>query len=800
MDRKIPQPMLSVHIKLSDKGWILEQCAQELAARLEYVTYDLKPDPSATIQYYMTYGSRENRVSKLEASFVTHLEEQADARELFYRIARSVDLNICMSERYRSLLTTSGITNSTVIKPGVDLAEFAPNIRIGVVGRTYHTGRKGEHVVADVLDVPGIEWFFTGSGWPLPALDLAPGEMPEFYRSMDYVLIPSLYEGGPMSAIEALACGTPIIAPDVGWIPDYPHIPFSVGDSGDLRRVLSQLIAEKAMLRKHVVGQTWDRFAEQHDVSFRKLISDKFPGERIVPAKPMRPANINQKQRKIGKVSLILHGVESQLVGGPSIRVPELAQALRSQGFDVQQATPNDVQKSELAHVFNVWQPTDATAALKALRTRGARILFSPIFIDLSARHLWDRELVALFENALDADLPAALQSFRDTYEDFSLVPFSERQEPFPNYYDQLRVMISLADHIAFLSDDEREKLSTVAGKPVSGSLVRNAAAPMTTQKADPALFQTTFPFVPKQFVLCVGRIETRKNQLMLAVAARKQGLPLVLAGDISDEDYADLIRRFGGANVYLLGRLEIASGLLQSAIAAASAVALPSWAEGIPLSGLEAVAAGKNVVLSDQPHLKEYFGETVDYCKPHDVDDIGQRIYSAVRKSAENENRKRVQDVSKIPTWADHVDDTLQAYAKCIDKPRNMVGRFPIDAAVADSQLLKERLKREEADFQAWHIDQHAGALATRVEEQTAVIARLEHQLAAAREANETGNAKHEHDRSAWRVERDDIAARNNALVRQNQDILASYSWRITAPFRKFTAIYLYCRRLLRL
>ena len=84
---------------------------------------------------------------------------------------------------------------------------FKPVIKIGVVGRTYHTGRKGEDLVQKLMDEPGIEWHFTGSGWPAPA-EMYPAEMmPDFYNSVDYILIPSYYEGGPMSILEALACG-----------------------------------------------------------------------------------------------------------------------------------------------------------------------------------------------------------------------------------------------------------------------------------------------------------------------------------------------------------------------------------------------------------------------------------------------------------------------------------------------------------------------------------------------------------------------------------------------------------------
>ncbi|MFX8972756.1 hypothetical protein ABTN24_19785, partial [Acinetobacter baumannii] len=86
---------------------------------------------------------------------------------------------------------------------------------------------------------------------------------------------------------------------------------------------------------------------------------------------------------------------------------------LREQGFDAQLGTTGDVRKSEIAHVFNVWEPSEAIATLRSLRLRGARILFSPIFIDLSARHLWDQKLIAIFESATGS-IPsdAALLSF----------------------------------------------------------------------------------------------------------------------------------------------------------------------------------------------------------------------------------------------------------------------------------------------------------------------------------------------------------------------------------------------------
>ena len=265
-------PQLSVHIKSSDPGWILERMTQALAQRLSYVTTSNRTNPRAAIQYYLNYTEHLGRVSPIELASFTHVDDALpDMKERYFQVAREVDAAVCMAERYAAELRAIGIRDVHVIRPGVDLDRFTPRVKIGVVGRTYSCGRKGEALVRDVLDMPGIEWHFTGSGWPLPSRALEDADMPAFYREMDYILVPSLYEGGPMCVIEALACGTKVIAPPIGWVPDFPHIEFRTGDASDLRRVLAAAIDERLALRRSVEQVTWDNFASAHHRLFHAL-------------------------------------------------------------------------------------------------------------------------------------------------------------------------------------------------------------------------------------------------------------------------------------------------------------------------------------------------------------------------------------------------------------------------------------------------------------------------------------------------------------------------------------------------
>lgn len=269
-------PGQSINLVIADEGWILEQCARAIEQHTLGVKISRHPDPSAAINYYINYYAYQGPQPGIDIAFFTHVEERVpSAAERFFQVAREVDVCVCMSTFYADMLQAQGIRNILVIKPGVDLELFRPVVRIGVVGRTYPTGRKGEALLKQVMDEPGIEWHFTGEGWPGPSKHYAADQMPNFYNAMDYILVPSYYEGGPMSVLEALACGKEVIAPAVGFVPDYPHIEYAAGDAEDLRRILKVVVAKRSALRNSVAACSWENWAKHHLELFRDVLAGK---------------------------------------------------------------------------------------------------------------------------------------------------------------------------------------------------------------------------------------------------------------------------------------------------------------------------------------------------------------------------------------------------------------------------------------------------------------------------------------------------------------------------------------------
>jgi glycosyltransferase involved in cell wall biosynthesis len=106
-------------------------------------------------------------------------------------------------------------------------------------------------------------------------------------------------------------------------------------------------------------------------------------------------------------------------------------------------------------------------------------------------------------------------------------------------------------------------------------------------------------------FVLAVGAIQTRKNQLAALEAAAAVGLPLVVAGPVKDRTLAGELRSRGA-------RLEgyVETERLADLYRGAACLVQPSRYEGFGLPVVEAMASGTPVVAVPDPALKEVAGD----------------------------------------------------------------------------------------------------------------------------------------------------------------------------------------------
>lgn len=130
--------------------------------------------------------------------------------------------------------------------------------------------------------------------------------------------------------------------------------------------------------------------------------------------------------------------------------------------------------------------------------------------------------------------------------------------------------------------------------------------------------------------VLCVGRLEPRKNQLTLAKAMCGVPARLVLVGSVlpGNEGYLAACR---AALPSLLHVPAVDHAELPHVYRVAGVHVLASWYETTGLSTLEAMAAGTPVVVGDTPAVEEYFGGCARVAKAGSVAALRGAILSAL-------------------------------------------------------------------------------------------------------------------------------------------------------------------------
>jgi len=189
---------------------------------------------------------------------------------------------IAVSEPIARSLRRSGLGRKKIltIANGIDMVPFSsvplstadskgPMV-VGLVGRL--TPQKGHRYLlqaapAVLARFPNVKFVFVGDGFERDALEQTAvgmgldrhvcfegqrSDMPAVYASLDVLVLPSINEGMPMTLIEGLAAGRPVIASAVGDVPKLIRhgetgLLIRPADSKDLETALIQLLSNPPM-------------------------------------------------------------------------------------------------------------------------------------------------------------------------------------------------------------------------------------------------------------------------------------------------------------------------------------------------------------------------------------------------------------------------------------------------------------------------------------------------------------------------------------------------------------------------
>ncbi len=216
---------------------------------------------------------------------------------------RDLDGVIHMASRYRDMFEANDLfppERMTVLRPG-EVSHFPlKKTKIGICQRGEHVG-KGKDFLPEVIRSlrqeikNGMELHFKGKGWDdafegktfrgavfvgaekpetwlsgsyygVSAFSYASEDAksyPPFFEKLDYYMIVSLYEGGPMGMLEALATGLPIISSEVGWVPEFKRVAhlYPAADVDALAIILTEIAERRLLRRAEVEGMSYKNYA-----------------------------------------------------------------------------------------------------------------------------------------------------------------------------------------------------------------------------------------------------------------------------------------------------------------------------------------------------------------------------------------------------------------------------------------------------------------------------------------------------------------------------------------------------------
>ncbi|MBI4673965.1 MAG: glycosyltransferase family 4 protein [Chloroflexi bacterium] len=222
------------------------------------------------------------------------------------------------------------------------------------------------------------------------------------------------------------------------------------------------------------------------------------------------------------------------------------------------------------------------------------------------------------------------------------------------------RFVIQLASRVLALSEMEREILRTDFGaRPEQLAVTFNGVAASFAQ-GNAERFLQAHHIPARDFVLCVARVDERKNTIGLIRAWNREPVPLVLVGRAPNPAYLEMCRAIAGAHVYFLGPLSPAD--VADAGAAARVHIMASWWEEQGMAALEAALAGCNVVMTQNGPGREYFGDACFTCDPADESSIHAALCAALNAPRQPALAARVRERF---TWDAAADILVQVYAQ---------------------------------------------------------------------------------------------------------------------------------------
>ena len=361
------------------------------------------------------------------------------------------------------------------------------------------------------------------------------------------------------------------------------------------------------------------------------------------------------------------------LKGGDTVQLLKTKAELEKMGIevDISLEFEPDLSEYDLVHLSNVTRIQETYLQVKNAVKQKKPIALSTIY--------WPMEefekngqvgIRKLINENLSIDAEEKLKAFVRYIKDKDSRNIATKNLWRVGYTAMQRYVIDHADIFLPNSEMEMTKVFESFGEGKKNYVVvPNAIDLEAAQKAWDAPANPEFEKY-RDAVICVGRIEPRKNQLALVEALKDSPYTLVLVGGVSDNQkhYFERVMQYVNERENFHYIPQINNTELYQLYKVCRVSTLPSWLDTPGLVSLEAAVMGCNLAISSKGSTTEYFEDMAEYCLPDDLNSIRIAVDTAFRK--ENDGKLKEKILSQY-TWQEAARKTLEGYHRILENEK---------------------------------------------------------------------------------------------------------------------------------
>lgn len=345
--------------------------------------------------------------------------------------------------------------------------------------------------------------------------------------------------------------------------------------------------------------------------------------------------------------------------GGDTIQILNTAKYLRALDMKVDIRLSNeeiDYTQYDLIHFFNIIRPADMFPHIKKSKLP---FVISTIYVDYSEYEKKNRNgLLGLIFNFISSDQIEYIKFIGRYF--YNREGNLDKDYLWLGHRKSIHKIASTAKVLLPNSESEYYRFNRDYDVANSYSVIPNAV--------DTTLFnlavKADLDYINE--VICVARIEGRKNQLNVIKAGLQTDLSFSFIGKASPNhtNYYESCKKAASDS----NKIKFISHLEHNELApiykAAKVHVLASWFETTGLSTLEAALLGCNIVITSKGDVRDYFKDYAFYCDPDNIKSIEHAINDAYNSPFPEDLRKLILNHY---TWEIAAEKTVQVYRKAV-------------------------------------------------------------------------------------------------------------------------------------